>query len=305
MKKILIIKLSALGDFVIALGAMKAIRSHHPDAKITLLTTNPYKALAQQSGYFNDIWIDNRPKVYNLPHWFKFKKQINDAKFDRVYDLQNNDRTSIYFNLFSPKPEWVGATRGASHYYDGLDRTAGLPLDGLKLTLKAADIENVSVDPMDWMNDDTARFNLPDKYALIVSGAAPSRPEKRWPAEKYAEFCKVIHDQGITPVLIGTESEKEITAIISKAVPAAVNLAGQTNLFDLVPLARNAQFAVGNDTGPMHMIAPTGCKSLVLFSHASKPTRNAPMGDNVAIIQVENWDDLSVNDVKNKINSWT
>lgn len=304
MEKILVIKLSALGDFVIALGAMKAIRDHHPDAHITLLTTNPYKTLAEKSGYFNEIWIDNRPKVYNLPHWFKFKRQMNDANFTRIYDLQNNDRTGIYFNLFSPKPEWVGATKGASHFYDEPDRTAGLPLDGLRLTLKQGGIDTVDIDPMDWMEDNTARFKLPNNYALIVAGAAPSRPEKRWPAENYASLCQTLNSKNITPVLIGTESEKDITASIMALCPNAINLAGQTTLFDLVPLARNAKFAVGNDTGPMHMIAPTGCHTLTLFSNASNPRRNAPMGENVQTIQVDNWQELSIVDVLKSLDSW-
>jgi len=63
---ILVIKLGALGDFVISLGAMKSIRQKHPDAHITLLTTKPFKFFAQQSQYFNDIWVDERPKFQPL-----------------------------------------------------------------------------------------------------------------------------------------------------------------------------------------------------------------------------------------------
>src|SRR5690606_11385580 len=98
-EKILVIKLGALGDFIQALGPMAAIRKHHPDAQITLLTTAPYESFAKRCGYFNDIWIDARPKFMQLALWRKLKAQLNGGHFNRVYDLQNNDRTSLYFKL--------------------------------------------------------------------------------------------------------------------------------------------------------------------------------------------------------------
>ena len=54
---ILVIKLAALGDFVQALGPCAAIRQHHKDARITLLTTAPFEDLARQSGYFDEVWL--------------------------------------------------------------------------------------------------------------------------------------------------------------------------------------------------------------------------------------------------------
>ena len=112
---ILVIKLGALGDFIQALGPMRAIRAHHPDAHITLLTTPPFAALAEKSGYFNDIIIDARPKWHQPLAWLNLRRRLNDGNFTRVYDLQNNDRTALYFKLFSPRPEWVGVAPGASH----------------------------------------------------------------------------------------------------------------------------------------------------------------------------------------------
>ena len=61
-KRVLVIKLSALGDFVLALGAMRAIRENHPKAVMTLLTTPPYEGLAKATGFFQHIETDGRPK---------------------------------------------------------------------------------------------------------------------------------------------------------------------------------------------------------------------------------------------------
>ena len=300
--KILVIKLGALGDFIISLGAMRAIKKHHPHAHITLLTTKPFKSFAEQSNYFDEIWIDEKPKFYQLSKWRALKHKLNTANFSRVYDLQNNDRTSLYFKLLSnKKTEWVGAAKRASHHYDAPERTAGLPLTGLKLLLGHAGLSDVTVDTMDWIKTDIDRFNLTSPYALIVAGSAPSRPEKRWDAQNYADLCNALVAKNIQPVLIGTQDEKDITDTIHQLCPDCVNLSTQTSLFDIITLGRHAQYAIGNDTGPMHMVAPTGCNTLVLFSRHSNPTRNAPMGKNVQTIQVNDFSDLSVKDVQHKL----
>ena len=67
--KILVIKLSALGDFVQALGPLAAIRSHHADARIVLLTTAPFVAFARASPYVDDVWVDERPKPHEVRGW--------------------------------------------------------------------------------------------------------------------------------------------------------------------------------------------------------------------------------------------
>src|SRR5436305_14923468 len=61
-KKILVIKLGALGDIVQAMAPAAAIREHHRGAEIVLLTTAPYAALAKQAPYFDAVWIDERPR---------------------------------------------------------------------------------------------------------------------------------------------------------------------------------------------------------------------------------------------------
>lgn len=301
-QKILVIKLSALGDFIQCLGPMKAIRDHHPDAHITLLTTKPFTALAKQSGYFDKIDIDARPKLLQLSKWFSLKKRLNAPHYTRVYDLQNNDRTGIYFKLFKrPKPEWVGTAKGASHRNTSPDRKAGLAFYGHQQTLALAGIKTVKIDTLDWLKGDITQFNLQKPYALIVAGCAPQHPQKRWP--HYAELCKKLVQKNIQPVLIGTDAERDILNHIKTACDDAVNLCGKTNLNDLPTLARHADLAIGNDTGPMHMIGPTGCQTLVLFSASSNPKRHAPLGENISTLQEDNLNNLDVKTVLNFIKS--
>lgn len=287
-KNILVIKLGALGDFIQALGPMAAIRNHHPESHITCLTTVPFVQFAKDTGYCDTIWTDTRPRWHQPLAWLELRRKLNAGHFTRVYDLQNNDRTALYLRLFKPRPEWIGAAPGASHRNTSPARTAGQAFDGHVQTLAQAGIEDIALDTLDWIKADISRFNLPEPYILIVPGSAPNHPEKRWPAAKYGALCKALIQNGQTPVLIGTQSEKNVTAQIMQVCPQAKDLTAQTSLSEIAVLARKASGAVGNDTGPMHMIAPTGCPSVILFSQHSTPVRHAPKGPHLKWIQTDN-----------------
>ena len=60
--RILVIKLGALGDMVQAFGPFQAIRRHHGHAHITLLTTAPFAEFAMATGWFDEVWVDARPR---------------------------------------------------------------------------------------------------------------------------------------------------------------------------------------------------------------------------------------------------
>jgi ADP-heptose:LPS heptosyltransferase len=303
-KKILIIKLGAFGDFVQAFGVMRAIRKAHPTAFISLLTTSPFVDLALSSGYVDECHIDVRPKWYELKAWVDLSRWLNVSSFERVYDLQNNDRTSLYFKLFYHRPEWVGVAKGASHRNTSPQRVRGHGFDGHVQTMALANITGVEVDDLSWMDADLSRFNLQNPYVLLVPGSAPEHAEKRWPAKYYGELAgKLWGKYNLRPVLIGTSSEKDVIRKIIEICPEVLDLSGQTQIRDLPALARNAVAALGNDTGPMHVIGPTGVPSLVLFSSVSNPVRHKPLGKNVFALQDDKLDDLSVNKVMDEFYS--
>ena len=298
-QKILVIKLGALGDFIQALGPMAAIRKHHPKAHITILTTKPFEEFANECGYFNDVWIDERPKLLDIKGWLDLRKKLNDGNFDRVYDLQNNDRSGFYFKLFKDKPEWNGIAKGASHRNTSPERSVGHAFDGHVQTLGLAGIENIKPDPLIWMVEDIKEFALQKPFVLLVPGCAPDRPEKRWPSDKYGRLANMLVQRGFQPVLIGTKAEADATKIIATTCPQALDLTGQTNLKHIATLARQSAGAIGNDTGPMHLIGSTGTPCLVLFSEHSNPVKHAPKGDQVSILQENNLKDLKSEDVLN------
>lgn len=306
-RKILVIKLGALGDFIYALGPMAAIRKAHPDDHITLLTTAPYEKMARACGYFNDIMVDKRPKTLDILGWWTLRKRLNKSQFDRVYDLQNNDRTALYFKLFAPRPEWFGAVLGASHRNTSPDRSTRHAFYGHAQTLALAGIKDVTLDPLLWMSnavDDIKYFGLKAPYVLLIAGCSPQHPEKRWPVASFRVLAGKLLRQGITPVVIGTTDEAATNAAIARGLDV-IDLTGKTALFDIPLLARHAVAAIGNDTGPMHMAAVTGCPLVMLFSNtASNITLHAaPFPDgtpHVANLAAGDIGDIKVGDVFQK-----
>lgn len=293
-EKILIIKLGALGDFIQAFGPIAAIRQHHSGAHVTLLTTAPYKDLAAQSGYFNSIIIDEKPKWHNVTGWMKLGKKLAAENFSRVYDLQNNDRTSFYLRLFPAhkRPEWVGAAPRASHRNTSPERTAGHAFDGHVQTLALAGIKNITIDPLNWLKADISAFAIQSPYVLLVPGSAANRTEKRWPIPYYLALAQSLEKRGFQIVVLGSSAEKDLALFLADGVSSLIDLSGRTTFGHIATLARHAAYAIGNDTGPMHLIAATGCRSLVLFSGASNPLRHAPKGEKVAILQEKSLKDL-------------
>ncbi len=302
---ILVIKLGALGDFIQALGPMQAIRRHHPQSRITLLTTKPFAALARECGAFDDVWIDTRPRWHSVGGWLALRARLNGGAFARVYDLQNNDRTGFYLRLFSPRPEWVGAAAGASHRNTDPARTGGTALAGHRQTLKLAGIDNVVPDDFSWVKtspDDLLHGKgITPPYVLLVPGASPRHPEKRWPAARFGAVAAWLHGRGYRPVILGTEAEKPLAREIKTLCPEAADLTGQTSIPEIAVLARGAAAALANDTGPAHVISAAGCPVAVLFSRHSLPYRHAPEGNHVTVIREDILDTLAAERVQDAL----
>lgn len=299
-RRILVIKLGALGDFIYAVGPMQAIRRHHPDAAITLLTRPAYAGLGARTELFDEVWTDSEPKLWNLPALLALRARLVGGRFDRIYDLQTSDRSGLYYRLFWPgkAPEWSGIVPGCSHYHHYKRPTLIHTQDRQRTQLEIAGIDDVRPSDLSFMQSDIARFGLPEDFALLIPGSSLKMAVKRWPAEHYGAIANRLAAQAIAPVLIGGPEDGAAIATIREMCPAARDLSGQTTLYDIPELARAARLAIGNDTGPMHMAALAGCPTVAIFSTASFPDKAAPRGENVRLLVAEYLPDLSVEQVQ-------
>ncbi|MEH6526608.1 MAG: glycosyltransferase family 9 protein [Sneathiella sp.] len=299
MKNILVIKHGALGDVILAQSPFQAIRQHHPDAKITLLTTKPFAEFLEKSGLFDDVWVDDKPKPWNFKHLATFRKKLRSAEFDRVYDLQTSERTNSYFKLFpaGQKPEWCGYAKAGSHPHLSPLRTKIHTIERHIDQLSVIGLTDIPAADFAWAMTDISKFHLPPELALLVPGGSAHRPEKRWPAARFGELAGHLHSNELTPVLLGGPAEAEVIAEIRHLCPSALDLSSQTSFGDIASLGAQARLAIGNDTGPLHLIAAVGCPTVVLFSKASNPDMSRPRGPDVRVLREDNLADLPLQTV--------
>ncbi len=296
--KVLAIRHGALGDVIQTLGPLQAIRRHHPDAHLVGLTGSAFADLLRASGWFQEVWVDDRPPLWRLGSWLGTVRRLRAAGFDRVYDLQTSSRTAWYFRLMgSPAPEWSGIAPGASHPHGNPGRVEMHTADRQAEQLRLAGIASVPPPDVSWLDADVSRLGLPDRFALLVPGGSAHRPAKRWPIARYAALAEALSGLGLTSVIAGTREESGLAREIASTIAGAVDLTGRTSILELAGVARRAQLAIGNDTGPMHVTAAVGCPSLVLFSAESDPARCAPRGRLVETLRRPDLADLSVADV--------
>ena len=284
---VLVIRHGALGDLVQSMGPFKAIRAHHPKAQITLLTAPAFAMFMRNCPWFDDVWQDRRPGWHQITEWLRLRRRLTEGGFARVYDLQTSSRSSLYIHAFPRRrrPEWSGIALAASHNHGNPDRDRMHTLERQAEQLQIAGIGSVPAPDLSWVSADTARFALPRPYALVVPGGAAHRPAKRWPADNYLALCRRLLAASIQPVLIGGPDEVILNQVLAEQCPGAHDLADRTSIEDLAVLARDALLAVGNDTGPMHLAAVSGCPAAVLFSDQSDPGFCAPRGAKVCILR--------------------
>jgi len=272
MNRVLVIRHGALGDFVQSFGPFAAVRAHHPEAQVGLLTTAPFADLARRSPWFDMVLVDNRPSWWHVRGTLRLAAMLRG--WDMVYDLQTSSRSSRYFWL-AGRPPFSGVARGASHPHANPTRNLMHTRERQRDQLRMAGIIDLPRPDLSWLTRGPVP-ELPAPYALLVPGAAPHRPRKRWPVERFAALARRLLARGITPVVIGTAREQPLAAEIHAAAPRAVDLTGSTSIPDIAAIAARAKLAIGNDTGPMHLAAAVGCPCVVLFSDESDPKLTAP-----------------------------
>ncbi|MDR3538019.1 MAG: glycosyltransferase family 9 protein [Acetobacteraceae bacterium] len=280
--RILVIKLSAFGNIVLSVRPFAAIRAHHPEAEISILTTPPYADWFAAMPYFDRVLVDHRPKWWDLAGLWRLWRMLRTGGFERIYDLQTSGRSSRYLRMFprGKRPEWSGIAPGCSHPDRAPDRDRLHDLDRQISQLRQAGITEIPPLDLSWCHGDTTRFSLPGDLVLLVPGSSAHRPGKRWPPAHYNALAETLRARGMTPVVLGSAGEQAL----ARQIPAGFDLTGQTTPGDIADLARSARVAIGNDTGPMHLIAAAGCPSVVLFSDHSDPALCAPRGPSVTVL---------------------
>lgn len=270
MEKILIIKLGALGDFVLAIGSMMEVRRRHPSAELTLMTGSPYLPVARQMEIFSRYIVDNRVSYFNIREQRRLLSEVIRGNFDLIYDIQGVRRTKYkYFPVlrwFMPRSfGWVHAYGQELWQVKKIRRRSFGCLE-----VKAHPMNHPCAD-LSFLHGENEHFaELPVRFVLMIPGCSPNHPYKRWPVENYAALAKMLAARGIASVLIGTHAEAAEIRAIEASSPMVVSMLNKTSLLDVPDLARRALATVGNDTGPSHMASLAGAPTIAIYDYRTR-----------------------------------
>ncbi|MDB5440265.1 MAG: ADP-heptose--LPS heptosyltransferase [Caulobacteraceae bacterium] len=295
-KKVLVVQLGPLADFVAAMTAFARIRAAHPRARIILLTIPRFEALARASPYFNAVMPDGAPS--GLGEWLSLRGRLKAAEFDRVYDLQWGGARS-----FLP-PAWPNPRRKlpGEEQMHPLEREARLlQLAGLWDDAPTGPGEAAPPD-LGWILE-RARSSQrapisPRPYVVLAPGGLAKSPERRWPVEFYAELAKVLKGRGLDIVITGRPDESALARAIQRAVPTARDLTGGSDFAQIAILGARAVLAIGGDTGVTHLIAAAGAPTIAILPSDRDAVRDGPRG-HVMVVQGADLTKLSVQTVAN------
>jgi ADP-heptose:LPS heptosyltransferase len=302
MSNILIIKLGSLGDVVQVSGALKDIRKHHKNEKITILTTAKYLNLFKNCPYVDACLEDERLPRYNIFYLLKLRKLINSLNFIKVYDLQNSNRTTFYRKFIFNINDWSSSKDIPQNKYNNS------VLQRFDEQLRKSNIQTrYTLKPdFSWAAENGNYYNLDTnkKYILFFPFCSKDLIHKRWPY--FSELINLIKQNHPEFELVVAPGPDEIVDAKSFNIKIALNNNSALNFFELASLIKKSHLVIANDTGPAHMTAHLGAKGFVLFGSHTTPEKVSIERENFIAIKSINLKLLSYENVysiiKNSIN---
>ncbi|HLN96975.1 MAG TPA: glycosyltransferase family 9 protein [Pyrinomonadaceae bacterium] len=319
-RNILVIDFGQLGDVVLSLPALSAIRKRFPLARLTVAVGKPGGEVVQLSGFADETLIVDRValrdgfKPMSVFRVFKIVKQVREKKFDFVIDLHSLSETNLlgflsgaprrlysrrpgrsldYLANFHPKPP-IETDHRKRHLIDRyLDVLR--PLD----IVEADRIPRLKTRKVDAAALDRSLAKARAATAAPLVGLFPGagHPSRRWPLEQFASLADhlIRNDQVRVLVFIGPEERVFIREIREK-FPAAAVILDQLTIPQLAAAQARLAVFVSNDTGPMHLAAAVGTPVVLLLDKRA-PVSYLPQGDRHRVIYNSVIGDITVDEV--------
>ena len=269
MSNILIIKLGSLGDVVQISGALRDIREHHKNEKITILTTSKYINLFKNCPYVDNCLEDERLPRYNIFYLLRLRKIINSLNFNKVYDLQNSNRTNFYRKFLFNVKNW-SSSRDISE-----NKHNNSVLQRFDEQLRKSNIQTLYTLKPDfsWAAEKANNYNLDTdkKYILFFPFCSRDLIHKRWPY--FSELINLIKQNHPEYSLVVAPGPGEIEEAKSLDIKIALNNNLPLNFFELASLIKKSHLVIANDTGPAHMAAHLGARGFTLFGPHTTPEK--------------------------------
>lgn len=282
VRKVLLIKLWAIGDSVLSLPLIQAIRERYPESEIDVLCHASNRAVFDNT----DGAVSNVVEIGTWNVLRLFRKY--DVCFDTEPYLNLSALLSAYAGRwrvgFRNRLRWLfyhrtvdtGLNRHAVEKY--LEMGAFLGIAGRNRLIPLG-VSNRSREAAEWLLRENG---ITPEGATVGFCAAVGNSVKarQWPGERFRDLANRILDDGTAGmvVLFGTAEDRELNGFIRNGDPRIVDLSGKVTLEETFFLIRSMRAFVSNDTGPMHIAAAQGVRTLGIFGPSS-PILWGPYGE--------------------------
>ncbi len=309
--KILIVKLSAIGDVIHTLPALRVLRRHYPNAQIDWLVEEAAADLVLGHAALNRVLVWRRREFVKLLRAGKLSSAVRffltlllalrETRYDLIIDFQALLKSSLWIFLAKGERK-VGFGQGMAHAENSYlflnERIPAVSMEihaqdrGLRL-LQALGISDSQVlyDLPIGEDDERAAEQL-----LMESGVLSDQPfvainpvakwpTKLWAAERFRELAERLLGKGYQVVFTGSKEDRPFIDEMAGALgSSAIRLDGRTTLKVLAAVYRSASVVVSTDTGPMHLAAAAGTPVVALFGPTA-PWRTGPHGEGHAVLR--------------------
>lgn len=274
--KILIVKLSSLGDLMHALPAVHCIKTGL-GASVHWVTQSEYVELVSTFSDVEKVIAFPRKNFFmNAPG---FIRELRTESYDMVIDLQGLLKSAVVCSL-ARTTRRIGPSfhrEGASLFYT--------EVAGKRNRERHAVEQNMDVVHMLGMQSFAIDFplelkpvDLDEKPPLIAICPSSRWISKNWPLDSFAELGSRLHEQtGGTVFILGGKDEMNACEEMARGIGNAVSLAGRTPLSQLPSLLGRMDLLISNDSGPMHVSVAAGTPVLSVFG-PTDPARTGPYG---------------------------
>ncbi len=295
--RILITRLSHIGDCILTLPMLAAIRRHAPDGYIAWAVESPSQQLLSLVPGLNEIIQIPKGWMQKPAVWKQLRREFLQRKFDISIDPQGITKSAALGWLAGAKTRigirgqwgrelspWLNNQLVTTTHDHLVDRSLEL-LHALDIYDAAVEFQ-LPVDPECELSMKRFMDNagVGNKFVLLNPGA--SWPSKRWENDRFADVASYAWStHGLKSVVTWAGDEELAMATdIKLAAKQAVELAPKTNLRQLAALSAQALFFIGCDTGPMHLAAAMNTPCLGLYG-PTRPGDSGAYGDNHVHLQ--------------------
>lgn len=271
--KILIIRLSSLGDILLTTPFIRAIKTQFPHIKIDMLIREEYAEVIKLNPYIEKKLLFKKDEKSNIA----LIEQLRNNNYQLVIDLQNNLRSkkivsSLKINSVKFDKRSFDKFLLVNFKINKLREAPPIPVR------YSNTIQNFKLDEkgLDLFTDKSANAKLIGKNNLIGFCPGARHFTKRWPKEYFIELGNNLTQNGYRIVLFGGKIDSEICAELVDKISGAINLSNDDDLLQTAADMKLCKAVVCNDSGLMHTASATGTKVIAIFGSTVKEFGFAP-----------------------------